>query len=187
MRKHLSNTFLLTAALCLLLTGCGHGGQSAETLPEDPSAEQSQPVDQPAQPSAEESETEDPAVPEAPEGANEQTYTDNFSVDQEAVEAFARKIQDTVADKDLEGLADLMQFPNYVGFPEDPQFVDVREDFLALGAERVFTEELMTEISTADLSALQPSQAGFILSASGCPNIIFGVAEGHLSIVGINY
>ena len=188
MRKHLSNTLLLTAALCLLLTGCGHGSQSTETLPEDPSAGQSQPVEQPAQSSGGESETEDPAAPETPvEETVGQTYTDNFSVDQEAAEAFARKVQDTVAGKDLEGLADLMMFPNYVGFPDDPQFVDTREDFLALGADQVFTDDLHTEVAAADIASLEPSQAGFILSDSGCPNIIFGVAEGHLSIVGINY
>ena len=60
-------------------------------------------------------------------------------------------------------------------------------DSSTLGADRVFTEALLTEIGTADLSALEPSQAGFILSASGCPNIVFGVSEGQLAVVGINY
>lgn len=41
MRKHLSKIFLLTAALCLLLAGCGQSGQNAETLPEN-STEQSE-------------------------------------------------------------------------------------------------------------------------------------------------
>ena len=49
------------------------------------------------------------------------------------------------------------------------------------------SEDLLTEISTADTSALEPSRAGFALSASGRPNIVFGVSNGHLAIVGINY
>lgn len=183
MRKYLSKALLLTAALCLLLTGCGQSGQNVETLPEDPAGQS----EQAEQPPAEKAENDEQTAPgETPE-TDEQTYTDNFSVDQAAAEAFAQKIQAVVADKDLEGLADLMMFPNYVGFPEDAQFVDTREEFLALDADRVFAEDLLTEISTADLSSLKPSQAGFILSASGCPNIVFGVAEGGLAIVGINY
>lgn len=191
MSKHLGLALLLTAALCLL-AGCGQ----SKTPSEESSVGESQQSEQtltgqtdPAEesdPEKDESAAEEPAA-ETPQEESEQTYTDNFSVDEEAAAAFAEKIQAVVADKDLEGLADLMTFPNYVGFPEDPQLVDTREEFLELGADRVFTEELMTEISTADISALQPSQAGFALSASGCPNIIFGVSEGHLAIVGINY
>lgn len=184
MRKHLNKAILL-AALCLLLAGCGQNRQDDGTAPEKAPTEQSEPAEQPS--------AADPQTPEDPEAGTpdaetgQTAYEDNFSVEHADAEAFARKIQDAVADKDLEGLADLMQFPNYVGFPEDAQFVDSREDFLSLGADRVFTEALLTEIGTADLSALEPSQAGFILSASGCPNIVFGVSEGQLAVVGINY
>lgn len=186
MRKHLSKIFLLTAALCLLLAGCGQSGQNAETLPEN-STEQSEQAEQPAQAPTGEAEGDEPAAPEETPEPDEQTYTDNFSVDQAAAEAFAQKIQAVVADKDMEGLADLMMFPNYVGFPEDAQFVETREDFLALDPSQVFAEDLLTEVSSADISSLEPSQAGFVLSASGRPNIVFGVAEGSLAIVGINY
>ncbi|WP_292919659.1 MULTISPECIES: hypothetical protein [environmental samples] len=34
---------------------------------------------------------------------------------------------------------------------------------------------------------LSPSMAGFSLSASGKPNIVFGVAEGKLAVLAINY
>ena len=190
MSRHLGLALLLTAAL-FLLAGCGQ----SKTPSEDSAAGQSQQSEQTltgqTDPAGEADTEKDPSSGEAPATADTreesgQTYTDNFSVDEEVAAAFAEKIQTAVADKDLEGLADLMMFPNYVGFPEDPQFVDTREAFLELGAERVFTEELMTEIRTADLSTLEPSQAGFILSASGCPNIVFVVAEGNLAIVGIN-
>lgn len=186
MRKHLCLTLLL-ASLCLLLVGCG---QKDETVPEEnTSIESGEPAQTP--PAETPAETDDSQEPdEASQGQQTDEsprYEDNFAVDEEAVTDFAKKIQAVVADKDLEGLADLMAFPNYVGFPEEGAFVDTREDFLALGAEQVFTDELLSEIAEADLEDLSPSMAGFILSKNGAPNIVFGVSDGHLAIVGINY
>ena len=183
MPKYLCKLILLAAALCLLLTGCGQDTSSNETPPASSSS--SQETQQPADEETAPEEAPDAQAPE--EDTEEQTYTDNFSVDQAAVQAFAQDIQQVVADQDLEGLADLVSFPVYLGFADDPQSVETREDFVALGADRIFTEDLLTEISTADTSTLEPSQAGFALSTSGRPNIVFGVSNGHLAIVGINY
>lgn len=183
MPKYLRKLLLLAAALCLLLTGCGQDTSSNETPPASSSS--SQETQQPADEETAPEEAPDAQAPE--EDTEEQTYTDNFSVDQAAVQAFAQDIQQVVADQDLEGLADLVSFPVYLGFADDPQSVETREDFVALGADRIFTEDLLTEISTADTSTLEPSQAGFALSTSGRPNIVFGVSNGHLAIVGINY
>lgn len=188
MRRHLVLALLLTAALCVP-AGCS---RSSDTPPEASSAMETGQTEQ-APDEAPASPQEQPAAEEAPVGEipekddSSQTYTDNFEVDHAAAAAFAQDIQSVVAEKDLESLADLMMFPNYVGFPDDPQFVDTREAFIALGADRVFAEELLTEIAAADTAALQPSEAGFIVSDSGCPNIIFGVSDGRLAIVGINY
>ena len=183
MPKYLRKWILLAAALCLLLTGCGQDTSSNETPPASSSS--SQETQQPADEETAPEEAPDAQAPE--EDTGEQTYADNFSVDQAAVQAFAQDIQQVVADQDLEGLADLVSFPVYLGFADDPQSVETREDFIALGADRIFTEDLLTEISTADTSTLEPSRAGFALSASGRPNIVFGVSNGHLAIVGINY
>lgn len=178
---------LLAAALCLLLAGCG---QSQQTPSEEPPAQsgQSEPAGgETDQTEPAEGAAEDPAKGETASGETAPTYEDNFDVDAEAAADFARKIQDAVADQDLEALADLMMFPNYVGFTEDPAFVNTREEFIALGAERIFTQELCDQIAAAETEDLQPSEAGFVLSADGRPNIIFGVNEGHLAIVGMNY
>ena len=187
MKKRLRSALLLAAVLCLL-AGCGQSKTTSEDAAGD-GRQSGQMTTGQTDPAEESTAEKDASAAEEPADApsREETYTDNFSGDEEAAAAFAEKIRTAVADKDLEGLADLMAFPNYVGFPDEPAFVDTREEFLELGADRVFTEEMMTEISTADTSALEPSQAGFILSASGCPNIVFGVAEGRLAIVGINY
>lgn len=163
---------LLAAALCLMLAGCG---QSSQPSSQEPPVQSGQ---------------TDPAGEEAPEEAPQEdapAYADNFDVDAEATADFPRKIQEVVADQDLEALADLMMFPNYVGFTEDPAFVNTREEFTALGADRIFTQEMCDQIAAAETEDLQPSEAGFVLSADGRPNIIFGVYEGHLAIVGMNY
>ena len=187
MRKHLGFTLLLLAAMCLLITGCSQSGETTDTE-NTPPVESTEDGESAAAQTPEE--IEDTAADGSSEsGTSEETpqYTDNFAVDDAAVTAFAEEIQSAVAEKDREGLADLMSFPNYVGFTEGGEFVETREDFLALGADRIFTEELLTEIAGAETEGLPPSEAGFSLSTSGRPNIIFGVSDGRLAIVGINY
>ena len=92
-----------------------------------------------------------------------------------------------MAAEDLEALADLTAFPVYIGFEEGGQLAESREEFLALGAERIFTDGLLSSIAEADETALSPSMAGFVLQSGDGPNIIFGVTDGTLGIVGINY
>lgn len=115
----------------------------------------------------------------------EGVYEDNFAVKTSGAEAFADKIKTAVAAKDMEALADLTAFPVYVGIVEGG--VENREAFIALGAEKVFTPELIESVEGADISNLLPSMAGFSISKDGKANIIFGVAEGRLAISGINY
>ena len=124
----------------------------------------------------------------AENAGEEQTYEDNFAVDSEAVSAFADKIKEAVAAKDMEALADLTSFPVYVGIPDTDGMVETRDDFLALGADQVLTDELLESVASADMSGQEPSMAGFVVAGeSGRPNIIFGVVEGKLAITGINY
>lgn len=131
---------------------------------------------------------EDEAGTESMEGSSQTAagYEDNFAVDGKAAKEFAQKVQAAVADKDLEALADLTAFPVYVGLP-DVKGVGTREDFLKLGAEAVFTEELLKAVANADIENFQPSMAGFSISGGGSANIIFGVVDGALAITGINY
>ena len=115
-----------------------------------------------------------------------QMYEDNFAVDSKAAMAFAKKIQEAVAQKDLEALAELTAFPVYVGLP-DVGVAETREDFLKLGADTVFTEVLQKSVENADVDNFQPSMAGFSISDGGTANINFGVVDGELKINGINY
>lgn len=125
-------------------------------------------------------------------GATEETAQeaqrseDNFAVDSKAAKEFAQKVQAVTGKRDLEGLAELTSFPVYVGLP-GVSVVETKEAFLSLGADKVFTEELVKSVEMADIDNLQPSKAGFSISNGGTANINFGVVNGVLAITGINY
>ena len=145
-----------------------------------------------AQAETEAAETEAAAGSEAASSSTEETqasggYADNFAVDSEAAAAFGTRIKDAVAAQDIEALADLASFPLYVGFTDESVNVTSREEFVALGAERIFTPELVDSVGNADVNGLSPSMAGFALSSNDGPNIIFSVVNGALAIQGINY
>lgn len=110
-------------------------------------------------------------------------YEDNFAVD---VKQFAEKIKEATADKDIEALAELTAFPVYVGLP-DAGVVETKESFLAIGADDLFTDELVASVEAADIENFQPSMAGFSVAGSENANINFGVVDGVLAINGINY
>lgn len=112
---------------------------------------------------------------------------DNFSVNSKIVAAFGEEVKSVVADKDFEALADLAAFPLYIGFTDGGVSVETREDFIALGEDKIFTQELIDAIAAADVDSLSASRAGFSLTDTGAPNIVFGVREGRLAIQGINY
>ena len=118
-------------------------------------------------------------------GAAESAEADNFSADPEAVKDFAAQLQLVTASKDLQGLADLTAFPVYVASADGA--VETKEAFLALDPEQVFTKALQDAVAAADISALEPSEAGFVVSGDGAAsNIIFGMVDGALEVKGIN-
>ena len=136
----------LTGLLCLSLAGCGQSGSTSPEGGSSPQAEQ--PAEETAGEDGGRTPEEDGADTEAPQ------YTDNFSIDTEAVTAFAEQIQAAVAEKDLEALADLASYPLYIGFSDGGESVESREDLIALEADRIFSEELVSEIAGADPGGL---------------------------------
>ena len=66
-----------------------------------------------------------------------------------------------MAAKDLDALAELTAFPVYVGLP-DVGAVETKEDFLALGADAVFTDELVASVADADTENMQPAWQDFL-------------------------
>ncbi len=185
MRRKMKRVVVMILSLALagaVLTGCGESPQSRqevqqgipETIPEET------PRDVVTEREDTEAETaEKPAQEERKPTQTSEKYEDNFAVDKEAAKAFAQKVKDAAAEKDLEALAELTAFPVYV--------VETREDFLKLGADEVFTDDLLESIEKADIDDLQPSMAGFSVSDGRTANINFGVVDGVLAINGINY
>lgn len=214
MKKEMKSAVVMILSLALtgaLLTGCGGSRQPRQDTQQEsapnvlPETAQDTVVDEvetkqdgagtePAGSVMDEAGTE-PAeivVDEADAEPAEKTdqavagYEDNFAVDSKTAKEFAEKVKAAVADKDLEALADLTAFPVYVGLP-DAGVVETREDFIKLGAENVFMEELIQSVEMADIENLQPSMAGFSVSDERIAGINFGVADGALAINGINY
>lgn len=140
----------LTGLLCLSLAGCGQSGSTSPEGGSSPQAEQ--PAEEAAGEDGGRTPEEDGADTEAPQ------YTDNFSIDTEAVTAFAEQIQAAVAEKDLEALVDLASYPPYIGFSDGGESVESREDLIALEADRIFSEELVSEIAGADPGGAGPQQ-----------------------------
>lgn len=192
---------LATAVMVLSLTGCGQEKEKSNnvapetgTLLESGESETEQSQEQAAQQeaaAATEPADQDPAA-DTTEGAQQEaaaggSWEDNFAVDTAAAAEFGGKIKEAVAEQDIEKLADLTAFPVYVGVIGDGTVVETREDFIALGADALFTEEMMASIAGADENSLNPSKAGFTLySGDGAPSITFGVQDGKLGISGIN-
>lgn len=56
---------------------------------------------------------------------------------------------------------------------------------MELGSDVLFTEERCAVIEAVDVSALEETQAGFIMG-DATPNIIFQSVDGKLGITGIN-
>ena len=114
-------------------------------------------------------------------------YTDNFMVPEEEITAFAGKVKEAVADRDMDALASLASYPLYVGFKDGGVSAGSPEELAALGTDRIFTPELAVAVEAAGDETLSPSMAGFVLKKDGTPNIVFGVSEGVLAVKGINY
>ena len=159
-----------------VLTGCGESQQPPQET------QQGIPEEIQQEPDTEMTEAETTEKPAQTSGG----YEDNFAVDSEAAKAFAEKVKDATAQKDLDALAELTAFPVYVGLP-GVDVVETKEDFLKLGADAVFTDNLLESVEKADIDNFQPSMAGFSISDGGTANINFGVADGVLAINGINY
>lgn len=207
---------LMTAVMVLSLTGCGQekeksynvapetgtlleSGESETEQSQEPAVQQGAAAateqadqEQVDQEQAEQAPTDQDPAADTAEGAQQEaaagsSWEDNFAVDTAAAAEFGGKIKEAVAAQDIEKLADLTAFPVYVGVVGDGTVVETREDFIALGADALFTEEMTASIAGADENSLNPSKAGFTLySGDGAPSITFGVQDGKLGISGIN-
>lgn len=188
---------ILLALTTMMIAGCGSNTKNA-----DSQTEVSTSTETADETSSDETDTEE-TDSNSGETANEATdsqqeaadpgdgnYEDNFAVSHEAVVDFAEKIKSAVAAKDQEALADLVNYPVYIGFKDEGQTVDTKEDFMKLDASELFTDDLLNAVANADESedVLSPSMAGFNLySNDASASLTFSVQDGKLGVTGINY
>lgn len=188
---------ILLALTTMMIAGCGSNTKNA-----DPQTEVSTSTETTDEASSDETDTEE-TDSNSGETANEATdsqqeaadpgdgnYEDNFAVSHEAAVDFAEKIKSAVAAKDQEALADLVNYPVYIGFKDEGQTVDTKEDFMKLEASELFTDDLLNAVANADESedVLSPSMAGFNLySNDASASLTFSVQDGKLGVTGINY
>lgn len=188
---------ILLALTTMMIAGCGSNTKNA-----DSQTEVSTSTETTDEASSDETDTEE-TDSNSGEIANEATdsqqeaadpgdgnYEDNFAVSHEAAVDFAEKIKSAVAAKDQEALADLVNYPVYIGFKDEGQTVDTKEDFMKLDASELFTDDLLNAVANADESEdiLSPSMAGFNLySNDASASLTFSVQDGKLGVTGINY
>ena len=200
---------ILLALTTMMIAGCGSNTKntdtqtevstSTETTEEASSDETDTNETASDESSSDETDTEE-TDSSSDETANEATdsqqeeedgnYADNFAVSHEAAVDFAEKIKSAVAAKDQEALADLVNYPVYIGFKDNGQVVDTKEDFMKLDASELFTDDLLDAVANADESedVMSPSMAGFTLYHNNeGASLTFSVQEGKLGVTGINY
>lgn len=178
MKKSLSVLMMAAMVAGTSLTACS--SKPAETTAAETTAEAAESTENEAtEAEAEEAEAEENEAEE--ETLSEEELTDLYR-------DFGEALQDVIADKDMEEVAELMVYPSYIGI-DDGIVVESEEDFLALDADKVFTDELIAAVEAADVDAIELVEAGFVVGdESGAPNVTFGLDEdGTIGIVGINY
>lgn len=167
----------ITGVMILGCAGCGKQESETMNLVEDISMYEEQEVDE---------QRENKVSTDEQTESEAEVKNENYSDLEEKGENgeltdFAQQIQEAVAGKDLEALADLCSYPLAV----NGEVVENRDAFLALGADTVFTEERCAVIAAVDAQTLEETMAGVIMG-DATPNIIFKSVDGKPGITGIN-
>lgn len=102
--------------------------------------------------------------------------------------SYAKELVEIVKNKDMEGLADHIDFPAFISCVKtNGGMVDTKEDFMKLDPVEIFSDEMEAAIGKVDVDTLEPVMAGIVLG-DGVPNIILGITvDGELAITGMNY
>lgn len=179
---------IILALTTMMIAGCGSNTKNTDTQTEVSTSTEM--TDEASSDETNTEETANEATDSQQADAEDGNYADNFAVSHEAAVDFAEKIKSAVAAKDQEALADLVNYPVYVGFKDNGQVVDTKEDFMKLDASELFTDDLLDAVANADESedVMSPSMAGFTLYHNNeGASLTFSVQEGKLGVTGINY
>ena len=104
-----------------------------------------------------------------------------------AVEAFAERIQEAVADKDMEALVDLIEFPvAFVTVDGEEMTISGREDFLKQNPDMIFGDDLMVAVATVDTAALTVEDGVITMGEEGQSLIRYEeLSDGNYAITAI--
>ena len=202
MKKHV----LLAAALCVtavMATACGSKNTQETTAAVEASAAETSAVDttKPDLSNVDPKMAEGPGAfetDESSEGVQVAEISDEemaklqsqaaAQLEKTDYKSYAKEIIAIVKNKDMEGLADHIDFPTFVSCVKtNGGMVDTKEDFMKLDPAEIFSDEMEAAIEKVDVDSLEPVMAGIVLG-DGAPNIILGVtADGELAITGMNY
>jgi hypothetical protein len=183
MRKSIYTLMVSTLIAATSMTACS-SQPSETTTAETTAAESTQENDTSAESSnAREKET---AQTTDADHAEDETLSEKEIT--ELYRGFARSLQSIIANKNMNDLAELLVYPSYIGI-DDGIVVNNRTEFMALDADKVFTDALIEAVKTADVSSNELTKAGFIVGdPSGKPAVTFGLdKEGSIGITAINY
>lgn len=139
-------------------------------------------IDDTAQTTAAESKEDQSTEADTEESTGELTKEEAEKA--EVIRSFAEEVQITVGEKDLDALADLSEYPLTVKLADGTeQQIQDKEEFLALGEEAIFTDELMDAIAAVVPEEVEESDNGMQMGET--PGIVFDYVEGAPAITGI--
>lgn len=184
-------TVLFTAVLSVSLASCGSGEKTKDAATEaaqDAAAEAEQMTTEGETADGAEKEAEEDTAQTAQEDETEKTGGDAALED---YQLFAESVRDAVAAKDLEALSQLVSYPVYAGSSEDPEtgaVIETKEDFIALGADTIFTDTLLASMEAVNPADIAEVNAGFVMmGGEEGASIIFNAVEEGYGITGLSY
>ena len=177
MRKSIYTLMVSTLIAAASMTACS-SQPSETTTAETTAAESTQENDTSAE-SSDASKTTTAGEKETAQTTDADHAEDETLSEKEITElyrGFARSLQSIIV------------YPSYIGI-DDGIVVNNRTEFMALDADKVFTDALIEAVKTADVSSTELTNAGFIVGdPSGKPAVTFGLdKEGSIGITAINY
>jgi hypothetical protein len=126
---------------------------------------------------------EDPAEEEGQEGPGAMESSESPESDKRA-EAFAEKIQEAIADRDLESLADLLSYPcNFISMDKETMVFEKREDLIKLNPDMVFGDDLMVAVANVDTGSLNTIEKNIVLGEGESKITFQSSQDGSFGIV----
>ncbi len=134
-----------------------------------------------------EAETEDDeqAGPGADVEETEEKVSANDSRD--AFEAFAERIQEIVADKDLEALGEILVYPCTIDATDgEPLEITDPDTLMKQNPDQIFGDNLMLMIATVDTAVLEETGSKVIMGEEGIEIVFKELSKGNYGIIEIH-